>query len=73
MSGASLEAALAMGPDESTNTSASADKTPTVDVFYLTFNAGKDFISSRVFGKHIYNAFRESNVGTTFLPELVAL
>ncbi|KAF7528600.1 hypothetical protein G7054_g10083 [Neopestalotiopsis clavispora] len=46
---------------------------PTVDIFYLTFNAGKAFISSQVFGKHVYNAFKESSIGSTYLPELVAL
>ncbi|KAK9781588.1 putative Endonuclease/exonuclease/phosphatase [Seiridium cardinale] len=45
---------------------------PTVDLFYLTFNAGKAFISSSVFAKHIYNAFKESARGADSLPELVA-
>lgn len=50
-----------------------AGKVPSVDIFYLTFNAGKAFISSSVFGRHIYNAFKESGEGGSAPPELVAL
>lgn len=46
---------------------------PVVDLFYLTFNAGKAFISSSAFANHIYNAFKESTNGDGHLPELVAL
>ncbi|KAH8197468.1 hypothetical protein TruAng_008363 [Truncatella angustata] len=44
---------------------------PVVDIFYLTFNAGKAFISSSVFGRHLYNAFKENNNASGHLPELV--
>jgi hypothetical protein len=47
---------------------------PMVDLFYLTFNAGKEPISVPVFGKHICKALRNSgNGGAAALPELLAM
>ncbi|KAI0125187.1 endonuclease/Exonuclease/phosphatase [Xylariales sp. AK1849] len=47
---------------------ATGGQPPMLDLFYLTFNAGKHLISVPIFGNHLYNAFREN---ATTLPELV--
>ncbi|KAI1114656.1 DNase I-like protein [Nemania sp. NC0429] len=53
-----------------TNTTATATATPYLDVFILTFNAGKQQIDPFVFGSHLRNAFAQN---ATSLPELVVL
>lgn len=57
------------------DTAAPQAEVPMLDLFYLTFNAGKEHISAPVFGDHIYRAFRKSGNGTgaASLPELVAM
>ncbi|KAL7621274.1 hypothetical protein AAE478_008593 [Parahypoxylon ruwenzoriense] len=46
------------------------DPIPMLDVFILTFNAGKNQINVPVFARHLYNAFSQ-NAST--LPELVII
>ncbi|ORY67290.1 Endonuclease/exonuclease/phosphatase [Pseudomassariella vexata] len=43
---------------------------PMLDLFYLTFNAGKNLISVPVFANHLHNAFGQN---ATTLPELVLI
>ena len=53
-----------------TSATTSAMRPPTLDLFYLTFNAAKNLINVPVFAHHLYNAFGED---ATTLPELVGL
>ncbi|TGJ84789.1 hypothetical protein E0Z10_g3996 [Xylaria hypoxylon] len=46
------------------------DKTPFLDVFILTFNAGKAHINPLIFAHHLRNAFAQN---ATDLPELVVI
>lgn len=51
-------------------TSTTSTTTTFLDVFILTFNAGKQQIDPAVFGSHLRNAFAQN---TSSLPELVVL
>ncbi|KAI0007037.1 DNase I-like protein [Xylariaceae sp. FL0662B] len=46
------------------------DPIPTLDVFILTFNAGKNQINVPVFARHLYDAFSQNS---SSLPELVVI